>query len=168
MLLSSRFPTLASAPKSRPVQLVSQLYPASLNGVSCSAIHTSPFSTYSVYCVQQHGLTRGCSPANDVSLSVVSDPYGGSITTLGATDIYDVKQQFRVTCRFDCGDDHSSSGTFIGDVCTISAVGDTTKCVQVGEGPNVGKDGDSISLRTCDDAVFAQKFNFENKTISAL
>lgn len=80
---------------------------------------------------------------------------------LAAADIYDFKQQFRVSCLRDCGDDNSSGSFFIGDGCNITAVGDTTKCI--GRGPKGETGGYTLSFGTCDGLDY-QRFNFENHT----
>ncbi|KAH8830009.1 hypothetical protein DL96DRAFT_1591256 [Flagelloscypha sp. PMI_526] len=82
----------------------------------------------------------------------------GAPMSLAASDPFNFKQQFRVTCSSGCSPD----GFFFGDGCVITAVGDTTKCLQLGPGPTAAGRGDTATFRPCN-KTDSQRFNFENR-----
>ncbi|KAH8830013.1 hypothetical protein DL96DRAFT_1591264 [Flagelloscypha sp. PMI_526] len=97
-------------------------------------------------------------PASDPSLSLQGDPFNGEAMSIVASEPYNFKQQFRVTCSSGCSPDQF----FFGDGCVITAVGDTTKCLQLGPGPTAANRGDTAVFKQCDGSD-SQRFNFENR-----
>ncbi|KAH8830008.1 hypothetical protein DL96DRAFT_1591254 [Flagelloscypha sp. PMI_526] len=98
-------------------------------------------------------------PAGNPGLALQGEPFSGESMILAASDPFNFKQQFRVTCSSGCSPD----GFFFGDGCVITAVGDTTKCLQLGSGPTAAGRGDTATFRQCD-KTDSQRFNFENRS----
>ncbi|KAL0573171.1 hypothetical protein V5O48_008781 [Marasmius crinis-equi] len=96
---------------------------------------------------------------NGTNLVIAVRPQYDNLNFVDKLDPNDARQKWEIECKAFCrGASEVAPGDLSADGCTIKSVFDN-RCVQLGNGPTAGSQGDRIFVNACD-GTDSQRFNF--------